>query len=206
MLEGDKGNMKIVDNFELLKNFMTFTDVDDYYFIQIMQRSKDVPGLGSSNHVIKTYTVRSKEYFEKHIEEIKTLCQTFTARAYLHPVKRSFKEVSLLMLSDLADRIRTNQLETVANLFSTASGRYKGNDKLFLVDIDEGDPSELEIEQIIADCQPDKGTSKVVLKVPTVNGVHLICKPFDVSKFCELVPGMDIHKNNPTLLYACKKE
>ena len=42
---------------------------------------------------------------------------------------------------------------------------------------------------------------KVVACLPTKNGYHLITNPFRLDKFKEMYPNIDIHKNNPTLLY-----
>ena len=42
---------------------------------------------------------------------------------------------------------------------------------------------------------------KILAVIPTLNGVHLITKPFNLQKFKELYPLIDVHKNNPTLLY-----
>jgi hypothetical protein len=37
--------------------------------------------------------------------------------------------------------------------------------------------------------------------IPTKNGVHIITRPFNLQKFKGFHPGMDVHKENPTLLY-----
>ena len=44
------------------------------------------------------------------------------------------------------------------------------------------------------------------MEVPTKNGLHLICTPFDIGEFNDYVKRNwleipDVHKNNPTLLY-----
>lgn len=47
---------------------------------------------------------------------------------------------------------------------------------------------------------------KVCLAVPTKSGVHLITHPFDVGTFQKSFPNIDVHKNNPTLLYFSWEE
>ena len=37
--------------------------------------------------------------------------------------------------------------------------------------------------------------------IPTKSGFHLITTPFDMSTFAKQYPNIDVHKNNPTLLY-----
>ena len=61
------------------------------------------------------------------------------------------------------------------------------------------------ISNIIEMVKPNDG-SKIIAKIPTKNGVHLITKRFDVMEFNkqlkergEEIP--DIQKKNPTLLY-----
>jgi hypothetical protein len=43
--------------------------------------------------------------------------------------------------------------------------------------------------------------SKIVSTVPTKSGYHLITLPFNVQKFREKFPDIDVHRNNPTILY-----
>jgi hypothetical protein len=50
------------------------------------------------------------------------------------------------------------------------------------------------------ECAPF-GTSKIEAIIPTRNGHHLITKKFNVLKFKEAYPDLDIQKRNPTLLY-----
>ena len=35
-----------------------------------------------------------------------------------------------------------------------------------------------------------------------INGIHLITTSFNLQQFKEKYPDIDIHKNNPTLLYC----
>ena len=42
-------------------------------------------------------------------------------------------------------------------------------------------------------------------EIPTKNGVHLIVeRSFNLQKFKEAFPNIDVHKNNPTVLYVPK--
>jgi hypothetical protein len=43
---------------------------------------------------------------------------------------------------------------------------------------------------------------KIEAVIPTKSGHHLITKKFDVMKFKEKYPDLDIQKKNPTLLYC----
>jgi len=37
--------------------------------------------------------------------------------------------------------------------------------------------------------------------IKTRSGVHIICRPFNLQKFKEEFPEVDVHKDNPTILY-----
>ena len=91
--------MKIVDNFELFKSVMKFDSEDDFYFVQILIRGKDghteqgVNG-NNKNRLIKIYTIKSAEHLSRVEDEIKAICHAVNARAYIHPSRRSFREVA----------------------------------------------------------------------------------------------------------------
>jgi len=61
------------------------------------------------------------------------------------------------------------------------------------------------ISNIIEMVKPNDG-SKIITKIPTKNGIHLITKRFDVIEFNKQIKERgeempDIQKKNPTLLY-----
>ena len=39
-------------------------------------------------------------------------------------------------------------------------------------------------------------------ELPAKSGYHIITEPFNLQQFKEKYPDIDVHKNNPTLLYA----
>ena len=43
---------------------------------------------------------------------------------------------------------------------------------------------------------------KFVGLIPTKNGSHILMKPFNLAKFKEKYPDVNVHKNNPTILYV----
>ena len=38
--------------------------------------------------------------------------------------------------------------------------------------------------------------------ISTLHGVHIITQPFDTRRLKDEYPNLDIHKNNPTVLYV----
>ena len=118
----------MVDNFEQIKKLLKFDSEEEFYFVQILQRTKENPNLGKNNNLIRTYNVYSLEYLDKK-----------------------------------------NQ-------------RYS------------------EITNILYNCEPIN-TVKIITKIETKNGFHLISRPFNSQKFGEWLPTIQIHKNNPTILF-----
>jgi hypothetical protein len=124
----------------------------------------------------------------------------FKARAYIHVQKQNHKDVSLNMLSSLAERIRDG-VSNQKGLFDSVVGQIKTQEKRWIVDIDTLDASVMASVMLsIGLCNPIE-EDKIITMIPTKNGVHLITKRFDVMQFKKQFPDMDIQKKNPTLLF-----
>ena len=199
--------MKTVDNFDLFRQKMNWNNSDEFYFVQILIRGKDGHlGINGSNknRLIKFYTIRSLEDLNKNELEIKAICSILNARCYIHPTKRSFNEVADQCLRITTDVYlsKTNNVGLKA-AYSTACGKsFISSDKKFIIDLDDDDVNKKEeiIKFIESNCEPFN-YQKIQYEVPTAHGIHLITKAFNRQKFCEHFPGIDIHTNNPTLLY-----
>ena len=193
----------MIDNLEIIKPLLNFEDAEDFYQLYIFKRKKDQT-TDKANHqsvrTIKTYTISSIEYLESKYDEIKTLCEMFSARAYIHVQKQNHRDVSLEMMISLAEKIKNGQ-HNQSHLFDSVVGQLKTLEKRWIIDIDSKDTKELlEIQQHIDHCRP-YGEDKIESTIPTKNGFHLITKRFDVIEFKNKYPHIDIQKKNPTLLY-----
>ena len=211
----------MLNNFKLIKGILKFPRPDSFYFIQVIQRRKDIPTLKTERSVKRTYTVSSLEDFEKVESSITSLCEHYKARAYIHPVPRAWKSIALRMLSNIAERIEKDEYNNLDNVFPSCAGKYSMGDPLWIVDLDKRDNDFREyISKIKSFINKVRGAEgdRVVLEVPTPNGLHLITKPFDLLSFNDVcyengVSAPDIHKNNPTILFTpeslsetCKEE
>ena len=193
----------MINNLELIKPLLNFDNEGDFYMLYIFKRKKDQT-TDKSNHqsvrTIKTYCVDSIEYLEKRYDEIIQLCEMFKARAYIHIQKQNHKDVALEMIPQIVKRIQSGQINQ-KHVFDSVVGQLKTYEKRWIVDIDTKDNKELlEVQQWIDHCRPH-GEDKIVMMIPTKNGVHLITKRFDVIEFKKRYPQIDIQKKNPTLLY-----
>jgi hypothetical protein len=194
----------MIDNYENIRPLLNFAKEGDFYMLYVFKRKKDQPEHERDNHqsvrTIKTYCIDGVEYLNKRYDEIKQLCEMFKARAYIHIQRQNHHDVSLDMIISLAQRLKDGQF-IQKNLFDSVVGQLKTHEKRWIVDIDNQDDNyDKEIRQWINDyCRPYG--NKILADIPTKNGHHLITERFDVLKFREKYPDVDIQKKNPTLLY-----
>jgi hypothetical protein len=171
--------------------------------LYVLKRKKDQPEGEKENsqsvRTIKTYCIDNLEYLDKRYDEIKMLCEVFKARAYIHVQKQNHKDVSLEMLTSLAQRIK-NGVDVQKNLFDTVVGQVKTNEKRWIVDLDTLDEDEVvRMTKVLNVTRPDG--DKIEAIIPTKNGYHFITKRFDTEMFKNVYPDVDILKKNPCLLY-----
>lgn len=199
----------LVDNFDLILDQLSFKNRDEFYFVQIIQRKKD----GNKNlhtrngyRVIRSYYIYSKQELLDLKNRIIDLCKNNNARAYINPNVRNAKEVSLECIKRYSDLVLNNNSFMGNNIWDSCCGstRAKGYKALWTIDIDNLEHLET-LKQIINQCQGAR-EDKIKYIVPTVNGCHLITYGFNRVELNERlhksgIPLIDIHTNNPTLLY-----
>ena len=200
----------VVDNWNLIREKLDFSDKDKFYFIELMQRKKDDSSFPANNRMVKYYFVYSIEYYNKIEDEVKKLSDCTGARVYILLNRRSYKKCMLNMLADAAKMAIDDNYLHFPNLIPSVVGKYADeSDKKWIVDIDydetkynainKDDIKSLEL--FIDSLEPHTVESKIKFRVPTLHGVHLITSPFNYQKFSQEYPNIDIHKDNPTLLY-----
>jgi hypothetical protein len=196
----------MVDNFELIMQLLSFSSEDDFYHLQVIKRKKEHPELGSNSHVVKTYYIRSLDHLDKVGPEIVSLCDFHGARAYINLNRRSFEKIAFHTLRKVTEQIMNRDFASVRKAYESVCGVYaNAPEKRWILDLDGVEtPSPIMMAFIDHRCEPiaDSVTDgKCIAAVPTKNGVHLITRPFNLQKFREKYPEVDVHKDNPTLLY-----
>lgn len=207
----------MTDNFKLYRDFIaerfaktTLLTIDSYFVVELIRRGKDNPDMPAANYHFKNYYIRKPEDLDKYENEIKTLCEVLKLRAYASINIKSFKQVSLNTMAELARRIANNDYWKNYAVFESCSGSYcYPEDKTWVIDLDDckmDDKKVKKVYEILVHIKP-YNTEKVIIQFPTKSGVHLITRPFDVKEF-DLVYGgcfndeeVDIKKNHLTLLY-----
>jgi len=199
----------MINNIELIKPLLNFSKHGDFYMLYVFKRKKDQPEAERNNHqsvrTIKTYCIESIDHLDRRWDEIVQMCEMFKARAYIHVQKQNHFDVSLSMMVELSQRIQ-NGNHNQNGLFNSVVGQIKTQEKRWIVDVDTTSQHiQNMISNIIEMVKPNDG-SKIITKIPTKNGIHLITKRFDVIEFNKQIKERgeempDIQKKNPTLLY-----
>lgn len=194
----------MIDNLSLIKLLLNFEQPGDFYQLLVLQRKKDQV-TNRSNHqsvrTIKSYTIGSIQQLESSWAEIQQLCEVFRARAYIHVQKQNHNDVSLELIQAIVRRLQSGQINQQYT-FDSVVGQLKTYEKRWIIDIDNRD-EELDREMqlfINQECRPIG--MKILANIPTLHGHHLITERFDLAKFRQKYPQIDVHRKNPTLLYC----
>ena len=202
----------MTNNFNFILPMLDFSQEGTFYYIQLMRRKKDNPD-AKSVKVIKDMYVDNLEYLQEREESIIEMCDFFNARAYIRMNRRSYQDVSYQLNVDLAKSLQSNQYKHVSRLFSKACGRtHVEPNKIWVIDMDFEDFPDMGsfergvsgIKNTITSLQSEITDKdyKILGDVPTPNGLHILTNPFNTKKFTERIPDVDIHKDNPTILYT----
>jgi hypothetical protein len=197
----------MINNFEQIKGLLEFDSDDDFYHLQVLKRKKENPELGSNSHCIKTYYISSKEYLDLIKQEIVDLCNSNNARAYINLNRRSFERIAFQTLKKVTDQIMNKDYFSVRKAYDSACGSYMNEpNKKWILDFDTKDESFLpSLKEQLFKLKPEG--NKIIDKIETKHGYHIITKPFQTQDFNYLFSGWHtiekpaIQSNNPTILY-----
>ena len=191
----------IIDNLQRILPFIVTESEDDFYYLQILQRKKENPEIGSNSRVIKSYYITSQQYLLDRYDEIKKLCHVFNARASIRLNKRSFEKVGFKAMVNIANTMSNREYKFLKASYDRACGLgHNDSNKKWILDVDVKDLDYVKrITTYIALIQPIG--DKVITLLDSKNGFHLITKPFDLQKFSSEFEDVEVHKDNPTNLY-----
>ena len=190
-------------NFKQIREMLRFERPGDFYFIQIYKRRKDNPGMENDMIVIRDYYLYSINDLDRLQDEIISMCEYHNARAYIRLNRRNADKTALMMMKRLADLIVDGNTKAARGLYASVSGEFHSEpDKTWVVDLD-GEQDDKYIKAVIEEIWSiTEQEGRFVAEIPTPNGKHLITTPFNLQKFHASCPGIDVHKDNPTILYV----
>jgi hypothetical protein len=143
-------------------------------------------------------------------EKIIKQCIDNNARAYIRLNRRSAKQVALKTLGRIAKMIEDENYKHVKRAYLSCAGEYhKEEDKTWIIDLDRNGASDeaydAYINSVVFTAQgliQETEKDDTIRFIPTKNGMHLICRPFNKKKFKNVFPEIDLHLDNPTCLYT----
>lgn len=231
----------MTDNFELIKQYICdreceiihdptdttwspekqFNENEDkYYVIELMRRGKDNPDLLAANVHFKNYYINKISDLDKYKDEIKFLCESLRMRAYFSVNYKLYSQCMMDTVAEMARRVACHDYKRPYAIYESCSGKYCANgNKTWIIDVDKEDADDygMTLDELTnfykftirQDCKPQL---PAICVIPTKTGKHIICHPFDVAKFNEMLRnyGMKPHsdsahqiikKNHLTLLY-----
>lgn len=199
-----------MNNFDQIRNMLSFPDENAFYFLQILKRRKDNPGLEKDMIHLADYYIYSLEQFDNIKQRIIDQCDTENARAYFRLNRRDAKKVAMQVLKRTVDLIMSENYRAVKNAFASCAGEFHSDpDKTWIVDIDNISVDAFnrseehgKIRHLITDLQKETGKEPIMVLIPTKSGVHVITRPFNLNKFKIQYPDIDVHKDNPINLYC----
>ena len=188
----------IVDNYKLIREYLDFSDKNMFYMVQLQQRKKDDNTFPANNRTVKTYFIDNINDYDALEPEIKRLSDETGSRVYIRINRRSYQKVLIEVLRESTKMMEDNNYQHLKNLVTSSAGQVNSEpNKKWIVDVDNKNLEFcLDVIEIVKQCS---GT--VYYIVPTLHGFHLITSKFNSKLFSEHYPEIDIHKDNPTLLY-----
>lgn len=205
-----------MDNLENLKPLITFTNENEYYFIQIFQRRKDNPEMDKGVKRIKSYCVYSMEELNKLYPSIRRYCEKFNARAYIRLNSQDAFDVNLRVIEQISKNIRLKNYKKTRNVWDAISGQG-GKTKYWVIDIDKehldfknfsvmliGEELRHHFENVRQIKRP------ILCTNPTKTGIHLITESFDTRLLQKInkplieakIPAIELQKDANTVLYT----
>lgn len=195
-----------VNNVQKIRELLKFPDKNSFYFLEVLKRRKENPDLEKHAKLIRDFYIYSLEEFDVVAEKAIQLCEENNARAYFRLNMRDAKKVAFLYNKRLAELLITEDYKNIPRSYAAVVGEFHSDpDKTWVVDVDDEDYNEAVIKMhrvadYIKDLQPVG--EKVVATLKTKNGIHLITRPFRLDVFKKDFPDVDVHRDNPTILYV----
>lgn len=180
-----------IDNFAGIQVLLSPLSKNDFYFVQIIQRRKENPLMKSDSKIIKSYYV--EDCLENIKESVIKHCMANNGRAYIQLQKRNWLMINLQIISKLSDEIAKGTIRNSKSLLDSCCGKYHSDtQKFWIIDVDSKD-------LIVLNNEIELLNNLVLGVIPTVNGFHIIIKPFNPSEYKGL---WEIKKDPFTILYA----
>jgi len=203
----------MVNNSEQIKSMLSF-GTDDFYFVEIIKRRKDNPELDRSEKVIRNFYIESFEQYDKLLPIITKVCDYENARAYFRINRRNYKKLALHINKRIAEYLINGSEKSIRTVFDSVAGEiHSDDDTKWIVDIDNlsfddkfssvmGLGTRPMYYSYLEKLQIEANRVPLMHVLPTKSGIHIVTRPFNLQKFKEVHPEIDVHKDNMVVLYC----
>lgn len=221
----DDGTVEI-DNFDNCAGLMKFEHPGDtIYFVKIVKRDKDNPGIKSpydACQYIKEFYFKTESEFRAAESEIKQLCKSLNARAYIYMNPRSKQTIDKYTQIEIQKIKRHKSLtrQYGGHEMAVAAGRSLDLPErpLCFIDIDTDD---FNVIRKVQEMLKDAGITPLFAYRSLNNGLHIVLpnkddakkldlsiingKGWDATKKMAMNAKVSLEIDKPTLLYASLK-
>ena len=199
----------MINNTEQIRKMLSFTDENDFYFVQVLKRRKDNPEMTKNQMGLGNYYIESFEQFDTIIPHLIRTAEFENGRVYFHLNKRNYEHLSFHLLKQMVTLIAGRTFKALKNTFDSVTGKnHNDKNRTWVVDIDwidiEGsvDYDYSGIINYLMELQSETKNTPTMIEIPTKNGQHIITRPFNLKKFNKRFPKIDVHKSSPTILFV----
>lgn len=200
----------MINNFEQIKPLLTFPIPNSFYFVEIIKRRKENPEMDKHAETLRDFYITSLESFERDFPKMVEYCDKFNARAYFRLNVRDAEMISLQCNKRFAELMITKDWKAWKRVYPSIAGEFHSDpNKHWLIDLDYEDfesraefsSNKLDVLNKIEELYTPDGNHFLYATIPTPNGQHLIVRPFRLDAFKKAFPNVDVHRDNPCVLY-----
>lgn len=173
-----------MNNHSPIWKILSFPTKDIFYVIQLIQRKKENDQFITKDRIIATFYVNSFVEYNNLSKIIPQICDATNARAMISVNSKSYRQVAFNTLQKITTHISNEQYRSVKNAYASACGENtSGKNKLWILDVDSQMDALTysEFIEFITDLQPVG--DKVVARIPSKQGMHIITRPFRLDEY-----------------------
>lgn len=171
----------------------------DYIQVEIIQRRKDgateYRGDQPESRTIRKFFLKDPEELWAKAEDIRKICIANKARAYVYPSYVSRKKVYHEILRKMVEFVTHDEYGVSVEKITTGQASKCLSNKYLMFDVDTRSKDTLfQLIELI------KEHTTIIMVNHTVNGFHVVCKPFNYTTL-QLPENVELKTKCMTLLY-----
>lgn len=194
----------MINNTSTIRDLLKFPTEHSFYFLEIIKRRKENPEMERGQKLIKDFYIYSFEEYDELIPKVIELCEEHNARAYFRLNLRDAKKIAFRYNVAVGEVLINESYKSLPKLYaSIVGGNQSDPDKTWVIDLD-GEEAEPQFYIPLLNDIVTLRQDAIVALLPTLNGMHVISRPFNRNEFGKKYPKIDVHKDNPTIMFAPK--